>query len=102
MPAKSRDVLAEGRRLFPDSATVWLNSGVFLGDQGDLNGAVTCLRRAVQLAPNNAAAHRNLAVALLGVGAKEEARRALLRVLELDPSDTAARQQLEALGSRTP
>jgi Flp pilus assembly protein TadD len=102
MPAKGRDVLAEGRRLFPDSATVWLNSGVFLGDQGDLNGAVTCLRRAVQLAPNNAAAHRNLAVALLDLGEKEEARRALIRVLELDPSDAAARQQLEALGGRTP
>jgi Flp pilus assembly protein TadD len=102
MPAKGRDVLAEGRRVFPDSATVWLNSGVFLGDQGDLSGAVACLRRAVQLAPDNAAAHRNLAVALVGLGEKEEARRALIRVLELDPSDAAARQQLEALGGRTP
>jgi Flp pilus assembly protein TadD len=102
MPAKGRDVLAEGRRMFPDSATIWLNSGVFLGDQGDLNGAVACLRHAVELAPTNAAAYRNLAVALLGIGRKEEARRALIRVLELDPSDATARQQLEALGSRTP
>ena len=102
MPAKGRDVLAEGRRLFPESATVWLNSGVFLGDQGDLKGAIACLRRAVQLAPDNAAAHRNLAVALLGLGDKDEARRVLIRVLELDPSDAVARQQLEALGGRTP
>jgi Flp pilus assembly protein TadD len=56
----------------------------------------------VQLAPDNAAAHRNLAVALLGLGDKDEARRALIRVLELDPSDAVARQQLEALGGRTP
>ncbi len=97
MPAKGREVLAEGRRQFPNSATVWLNSGVFLGDQGDLAGAVACLRRAVQLDPDNAAAHRNLAVALLGVGRNEEARQELNRVLELDPSDAAARQQLEAL-----
>ena len=100
MPAKGRDVLAEGRRLFPESATIWLNSGVFLGDQGDLNGAVACLRRATQLAPGNVAAHRNLAVALIGLGEKEEARRALAHVLALDPSDAAARQQLEALGGR--
>jgi Flp pilus assembly protein TadD len=102
MPAKGRDVLAHGRLLFPDSATIWLNSGVFLGDQGDLKEAVECLRRAVQLAPDNPAAYRNLAVALLGAGEKDEARRALTRVLELDPSDSAARQQLEALGGRTP
>ena len=102
MPAKGREVLAEGRRVFPDSATIWLNSGVFLGDQGELPDAVACLRRAVQLAPANPAAYRNLAVALIGLGKKEEARRALVRVLELDPSDAAARQQLEALGGSTP
>jgi tetratricopeptide (TPR) repeat protein len=101
-PVKGREILAEGRRVFPDSPTIWLNSGVFLGDQGDLNGAIACLRRAVQLAPDNTAAYRNLAVALLGIGDKEEARRALTRVLELDPSDAAARQQLEALQSHTP
>jgi Flp pilus assembly protein TadD len=102
MTAKGREVLAEGRREFPDSATIWLNSGVFLGDQGDLAGAVPCLRRAVQLAPNNAAAYRNLAVALLGIGDTEGARRALTRVLELDPSDAGVRRQLEVLGSHTP
>ncbi len=102
MPEKGRDVLAEGRRLFPESATIWLNSGVYLGDQGDLGGAVACLRRAVELAPRNPAAHRNLAVALLAVGAGDEARRELRRVIELDPSDAAARQQLETLGGREP
>jgi len=102
MPDKGREVLAEGRRLFPDSAPIWLNSGVFLGDHGDLGGAAACLRRAVQLAPGNVAAHRNLAVALIGLGDKEGARRALTRVVELDPSDAAARRQLEELGGGIP
>jgi len=98
LPDTAREVFARGREMFPESATIWLNSGVFLGEQGDLAGARECLERAVQLDPANANGHRNLALAQLALGDREGARRSLARALELDPSDPATRQQLEELG----
>ncbi len=98
MPGKAGEVFAKGRELYPESATIWLNSGVFLGEHGDLSGARTCLERAAALDPTNSAAYRNLAAALLGLGDREGARRALTRALDLAPGDAATRRQLEGLG----
>jgi Flp pilus assembly protein TadD len=100
MPDKAKAVFAEGRGMFPDSGAIWLNSGVFLGEQGDFGEARACLERAVELEPKNPAAHRNLAVALLSLGDRDGARRELTLALDLDPSDAPTRQQLEALGGR--
>ena len=95
---RARAVFAEGRRRFPDSAPIWLNSGVFLGEHGHLDEARTCLERAVELAPGNPAAHRNLAAALLAIGDSAGARRELAEAVRLAPGDEALRRQLEALG----
>jgi predicted AlkP superfamily phosphohydrolase/phosphomutase/Flp pilus assembly protein TadD len=96
-PAKAREVFAEGRRRFPDSAPIWLNSGVYLGEQGDLAEARSCLERAVALAPTNPAAHTNLAAACLALGDREAARRALAEAARLRPDDTELKRQLQAL-----
>ncbi len=100
MAEKAREIFAEGRRRFPDSATIWLNSGVFLGERGDLQQARECLERAISLAPSNPAAHRNLAAALLGLGEPEQARHELEECLRLDPEQPEVRRQLAALAAR--
>jgi tetratricopeptide (TPR) repeat protein len=96
--ARAKATFAEGRRRFPDSPTIWLNAGVFLGQLGDREEARRCLERAVQLAPDNPMAHSNLATALYGQGDTEGARRHLARAVELDPANQQLRQQLTALG----
>ncbi len=96
-PAKAREVFAEGRRRFPDSAPIWLNSGVFLGEQGDLAEARACLERAIALAPANPAAHTNLAAACLALGDREGARRALAEAVRLRPDDAELKRQLQTV-----
>jgi len=83
----------------PDAALVWLNSGVFLGEQGRFDEARTCLERAVQLAPGNPIAHKNLGVALLALGDRDGARRELAESLRLDPTQADVRAQLATLGN---
>lgn len=97
-PEKAEEVFAEGRRLLPDSALIWLNSGVFLGEQGRFAEAADALGRAIQLDPNKPSAYKNLAVAFLNLGEREKARWALTRAVALDPSDQTAAAQLRALG----
>ncbi len=96
--ARAASVLALGRRRLPDSATIWLNSGVMAGTQGEYQASAELLQHAIQLDPANPAAYRNLAAAELALGQREQARATLTRLLEIDPSDTAARQQLDELG----
>jgi Tfp pilus assembly protein PilF len=98
-PGRAEQVLAEGRRRLPDAALIWLNSGVFLGDQGRYQEARACLERAVRLAPANPNAHKNLGVALLALGDRDGARTALAESLRLDPSQTDVRQRLAALAN---
>jgi Tfp pilus assembly protein PilF len=98
-PKRAEQVLAEGRRRLPDAALVWLNSGVFLGEQGRFAEARACLERAVQLAPANPIAHKNLGVALLALGDRDGARRELAESLRLDPAQADVRQQLATLGN---
>ena len=98
MPEKAEEVFAEGRRLLPDSALVWLNSGVYLGEQGRFEEAARYLQRAAQLDPSKPTAFKNLGVALLNLGDREGARAALTRAAALDPADEAVRAQLAALG----
>ncbi len=98
MPDKAEEVFAEGRRTLPDSALVWLNSGVYLGEQGRFEEAARYLQRAAQLDPSKPTAFKNLGVALLNLGDREGARAALTRAAALDPADEAVRAQLAALG----
>ncbi len=95
-------VFQEGRRRFPRSAVIWLNSGVFLGERERYREAVECLRRAVDLDASNPKAHANLAVALLATGDRDGARKALTAASRLDPADENVRQELERLGGPPP
>ena len=67
--------------LKPDFAEAHNNLGNTLKDQGKLDEAVACYRRALELKPDYAAAHNNLGVVLKGQGKLDEAvacyRRAL-------------------------
>ncbi|MGA7615173.1 MAG: alkaline phosphatase family protein [Thermoanaerobaculia bacterium] len=96
---RASSIFAEGRRRFPDSVAIWLNAGVFLGEQRQYPEARTCLQRAVELSPDSAAAHRNLALVLERTGDVDGARRELSSTLRLDPADVAAQHELERLGA---
>ncbi len=97
-PRRAAAVFAKGRRRFPGSAPIWLNSGVFLGEQRDYAGARECLKRATELDPGNAAAWTNLGIALASSGDAREARRALTKASRLDPGNDAVRRELARLG----
>jgi tetratricopeptide (TPR) repeat protein len=84
----------------PDSGVLWKILGVALGRQG--KEALPALRRAAELLPDDAEAHRNLGAELLARGQPEEALVSLRRALENQPRDVAvlmaAANALGALG----
>jgi len=84
----------------PDSGTLWKIFGVALAGQG--KEALPALRRAAELLPDDAEAHRNLAAVLHERGQLEEALVSLRRLLEIEPHDVpaliAAANALCALG----
>jgi len=69
----------------PDSGTLWKIVGVALEQQG--KDALPALRRAVELLPEDAEAHRNFGAALHARGLRVEAVASLRRALELEPRD---------------
>ena len=71
-----------------------LKQGTDLGTQGDLEGAVKLLRRAVELNPALVDAHFNLAVALARLGRMDEAIAGMQEVLRLQPKDFDAHARL--------
>jgi protein O-GlcNAc transferase len=64
---------------------------------GNLNAALTHLRRIVAIRPNSADAHSDLGAVLADLGQKDDAIRALRRALELDPNHAQARDHLARL-----
>ena len=84
-----------------NAAQTFYNIGVVLANKPDIsegdNRKITeAFRKAVELKPDYAAAHRELAFALLRSGDSEGARKGLERYLELDPkaADAAEIQSL--------
>jgi tetratricopeptide (TPR) repeat protein len=71
-----------------------LARGTDLGKQGDLEGAVALLRRAVELNPGLVDAHFNLAVALARLGRMDAAIDRMREVLRLQPKDFEAYSRL--------
>jgi len=71
-----------------------LKQGTELGRQGDLEGAVTLLRRAVDLNPALVDAHFNLAVAFARLGRTDAAIAAMKEVVRLQPKDFDAHTRL--------
>jgi tetratricopeptide (TPR) repeat protein len=71
-----------------------LKQGTDLGRNGDLDGAVTLLRRAVELNPALVDGHFNLAVALARLGQLDGAITSMREVVRLQPKDVEAHTRL--------
>ena len=99
-------VLEEGRRRFPKSYTITVNSGTVLANAGDFSAAAAAFRRAIELAPDTTVARNNLALILLqgggAVGDREEGRRLLQESLEINPDQPEVRRFLQSLPVRYP
>jgi len=82
----------EAAAIRPDAPEVLIARGGFLATApdwagGDMDGARTYFRRAVEVAPDMAEAHVRLAAALLAEGDREGYRRHLEKAVELNPDD---------------
>jgi tetratricopeptide (TPR) repeat protein len=80
--AQAREWLGQ----YPDSGLLWKILGVALAHQG--GEALPALRRAAELLPADAEAHRNLAAVLKDLGQLPEALASLERSLEVEPHDS--------------
>lgn len=83
----------ERLRREPEAARA-LTRGTDLGTQGDLEGAVPLLRRAVELNPTLVDGHFNLAVALARLGRTDAAITAMREVIRLQPKDAEAHTRI--------
>ena len=75
----------------PRRTTTW---AIALKDQGKLDEAVACYRRALELKPDYAEAHNNLGNALKDQGKLDEAVACYRRALELKPDFAEAHNNL--------
>ena len=71
------------------AAKVATNSGRRLLNAGDLDGAISQFRVAINAKPDYAAAHYQLALALQQSGKKDEAAQEFQKASELDPQATS-------------
>ena len=85
--------------LKPDFAEAHNNLGVALKDQGKLNEAIACCRRALELKPDFAEAHNNLGNAFERTGKLDE-RRLLPPGGGTEPDSAKAHGNLGALWRR--
>jgi len=72
---------------WPDSAAAWHDKGVALAKSGDLRGAESALRKAVQLEPTRPAAQLNLGLVLHRRGDLDAAERELRKAVLLEPDN---------------
>ena len=70
-----------------EKALDYYERGLEKANQGDYKGAITLLRKALEIVPYHTIARRNLAMAYLELGDVEETRNQLIDVLRLDPKD---------------
>ncbi|HYB30869.1 MAG TPA: tetratricopeptide repeat protein [Solirubrobacteraceae bacterium] len=85
----SLNAALEGLDSAPDDVELLVLAGR-AGVEVDADDAVEHLRRATELAPDNAGAWHHLGEALAAEGATEEAETAFRRAVELDPDDQLA------------
>jgi tetratricopeptide (TPR) repeat protein len=80
--------------LRPLSPGAHVNLGFVLTGKGDMDGALRCFRKALELDPTYAAAHTNLGAALAARGDQDGAIRCYRRAIELDPKLAQAHSNL--------
>jgi tetratricopeptide (TPR) repeat protein len=78
----------------PDNHAAHNNLGVALKAKGDVDGAIACYRKAIELDPKFAGAHNNLGLALRDKGQVEEAIACYRKAIELDPKFALAHNNL--------
>ena len=86
-------------RINSDGLTVVMiehNLGEVLRSEGDLDGAVRCYRRALELAPGDLQASNNLGLALHAAGRLAEARDVFARLVQVAPRAPEAHNNLGA------
>lgn len=88
--AELRRALADAPPTEPAVGEILTHLGQVVGRAGRLGEALSLLERAVEQAPELAAAHTNLGVALLASGRLGEAETWLRHALELDPASPEA------------
>jgi tetratricopeptide (TPR) repeat protein len=87
---------AEARLRQEAEARDLLKRGTDLGRQGDIEGAVALLTRAIELDPALGDAHFNLGIGLYRLGRREDAIREMREAARLQPSDFDAHMRLGA------
>jgi serine/threonine-protein kinase len=86
--------LTAAAALRSQSPGVWLNLGLALHDKGEIDAAIRCYRRAIDLNPGYADPYNNLGNALKEKGELGEAIRSLRRAIDLQPKLAPAHHNL--------
>jgi tetratricopeptide (TPR) repeat protein len=81
----------------PGNVAAHNNLGVALLDKGQLEGAIVCNKKAIELDPKFAPAHNNLGIALRAKGQLDEAIACYQKAIELDPKNTMAHANISVL-----
>ena len=97
---RSLRLLEPATRIHPDVPDFWLFAGRYRVEVGQCDVAVQQFNRAVQLQPQNPAAHSARALARACAGDRAGARADLQRSLSLDPSQPGLREMLRNLDRR--
>jgi tetratricopeptide (TPR) repeat protein len=84
-PAEAVGYLRAAAALRSQSPGVQVNLGLALSDKGDVDGAIHCYRKAIELDSTYATAHNNLGVALKDKGNVDGAIRCYHQAIALDP-----------------
>jgi predicted O-linked N-acetylglucosamine transferase (SPINDLY family) len=92
---EARAILDQLSRVARQDADIWCALGVVHGRLGDFAAAITCCRRAAELAPRDPQAQYNLAIALRDAGQLDAAAEAARATLALNP---AHRDAVSCLG----
>jgi eukaryotic-like serine/threonine-protein kinase len=78
----------------PNNVAARFNLGISLYDQGDVDGAIACFGKAIELDPKFERPHTNLGVVLQEKGDLEGAMACLATAVELAPQDAVAHTNL--------
>lgn len=97
----AREILEEGIRKAPETASFHYNIGLLCYMEGDYRNALASLSEVERISPGHAKVHFLKGVIYDELGLDELARKEFIKELNLDPATTAAWARLGAFSSRT-